>query len=54
MRFFRWFQLCAALYGVIFFYRCPPRRPVGDIRNFARSFFWSYYFHQGKLLKEQP
>ena len=39
----RYFQLCWLILKVILFYSCPPRKPRGDIRNFARSFYVSYY-----------
>ena len=44
----RYFQLCWLILLVILGYGPTPRRPKGDIRNFARSFFIDYTLHKYK------
>jgi len=47
----RYFQLCGLILKVILGGDAPCRKPRGDIRNFARSFYISYRLIKGKEAK---
>lgn len=42
MRLIRYIQLCMLIFRALYFGYMPPRKPRGDMRNFARSFFMGY------------
>ena len=48
MIFIRYLQLCGLIFQIIYFRPryLYPRKPRGDIRNFARSFAMSYDLHE--------
>jgi len=43
MTIIRYLQLCWLMLMVLLFHKIPPRKPRGDMRNFARSFYISYH-----------
>lgn len=43
MIFFRFTQLIWSMTMVFLLHKMPPRKPQGDMRNFARSFYISYH-----------
>jgi len=51
----RYFQLCWQILKVILgrYEHSPTRKPRGDIRNFARSFYFSYMLMEHKREKEK-